>query len=305
MKVLWNTDPVEAHMLYFTKELEGQKLHKIVPGDEINIAFLDQKLCIGVEERTSEWISCITNNKKDNPNIKKENIVDQKFKQCFRCRQHSFFNCRMTCTGDICIPNPLGAKKYCEPPQTNVYLTSIADKLKIGVSLGPFRRFLEQGSDYAVIIAKTKGLEARRIESRVAKELGLVLQVRNSYKIKNIKAIDKEKAVEIINDMVEKISPIAKDVLSSVEGEHYEPVDILDLRKYYGNLNFNQSITEIVPKPGKEFGGRIIAIKGSILVIEQSNNYFALDLKKMISQTFKFLDRKAKMRITSAIDDWF
>lgn len=305
VKVLWNTEPVEANMLYFTKGEEGQKLHKIVPGDEINIAFLDQKLCIGVEERTSKWISCITNNKKDNPKFEKENLVDQKFKQCFRCRQHSFFNCRMTCTGDICLPNPLAAKKYCEPPLTKVYLTSIADKLKIGVSLGSFRRFLEQGSDFAAIIAKTKGLEARRIETRSAKELGLVLQVRNSYKIKNIKPLNKEKAVKNIKEMVGKISPIAKEVLSGVEGEHYELVEILDLREHYGDLNFNQSITEIVPKAGKEFGGRIIAIKGSILVIEQSNNYFALDMKKMVSQTFRFLDRQAKMRITSAIDDWF
>ena len=302
---MWNTEPIEANILYFTKGQEEQSLHKIVPGEEINIAFLDQKLCIGVEEKTSKWISCITNNKKDNPEFNRENRVDQKIKQCFRCRQHSFFNCRMTCTGDICMPNPLTAKAYCDPPQTKVYITSIADKLKIGVSLGSLRRFLEQGSDYAAIIAKTKGLEARRIETRGAKELELVLQVRNSYKIKNLKPLPKEEAIKRINEKVGNMSPITIEVLSSVEGEHYVPVEILDLGKYYGDLNFTQGITEIVPKAGKEFGGQIIAIKGSILVIEQSNNYFALDMKKMISQTFKFLDRKAKMRITSAIDDWF
>jgi hypothetical protein len=305
VKVLWNTQPVEANILYFTKGQEGQKLHKIVIGEEINISFLDQKLCIGVEERTSTWISCITNNKKDNTDVKKENKVDQKFKQCFRCRQHSFFNCRMTCMGDVCMPNPLSAKKYCEPPETNVYLTSIAEKMKIGVSLGSFRRFLEQGSDYAAIIAKTMGLEARRIETRSAKELGLVLQIRNSYKIKNLKPLTMDDAVSRINIKVDEISPIVKEVLSDIDGEHYYPVEILDLGTYYGDLNIKNTIEEIVPKAGKEFGGRIVAIKGSILVIEQSNNYFALDMKKMISQTFKFLNRQAKMRITSAIDDWF
>ena len=165
------------------------------------------------------------------------------------------------------------------------------------------RRFLEQGSDYAVMIVRAPGLEARKIEHLAGSNYDLTLQIRNSFKLKNLKPEPKEMASEKLMKKFKSMEVMIDSNLKNTDGERLKP-EILDLTKYYGRLKFG-NIEEFQAMNDKEFGGEIVSIKGSLVIVKHKDRYFALDSKTMISKTFTWLDRPAKMQLKPVLNNWF
>lgn len=235
--------------------------------------------------------------------ITSENKINPPHLQCYYCSQKDFFRCRIICMGNECNPSSPRAKKLCEPSNTGVYLTSIAGKLKVGVSLNTKRRWLEQGSDFATKIVELPGLEARRLEQEIGQNFDLKLQIRNTDKINEIKGNDD--GGKEIEELVHRTEKNVDYILNIVDGEKFENPLIEDLRKHYGQLEFDTPLQEIDPKINKEFGGKIVSIKGSLIVVKNGIYYYALDTKKIISLVFEFMEREAKIKSQTSLSEWF
>ena len=67
-----------------------------------------------------------------------------------------------------------------------MYLTFVGGFFKVGVSLNPIKRWIEQGSLYGMLLYKGYGLETRFYEQTIAKVLGLKLNTTNSDKVNTL-----------------------------------------------------------------------------------------------------------------------
>ncbi len=306
VKLHWETDPVVPVLLYFKRGSEQLLKKPLKIGDILNLRLTGNKYCIGSEVSRGNWKSCITVHRENGYDNDSEEKVINPYKQCILCMGRDFFNCRMTCIGDVCTPSTPSAQKYCIPPETYVYLTSIGNRFKVGVSLSLPRRWLEQGSDLAVAIAQLPGLEARRLEHLIAGELGITLQVRNSYKIKNLSIKSKNTRINQLNELIIKTKPIINRIIASMPQDMYSvlPGEIIDLTNYYGALNFVNPPEEIIPTEDAQFGSKIIGIKGSLIIASHENHIFILDTKKLSSHEFFFIDQ-IDIKSNSVIDEWF
>ena len=57
--------------------------------------------------------------------------------------------------------------------------------------------------------------------------------------------------------------------------------------------------------PTNSFGGKIIAIKGSILVTQLGKYYYSINLRSMINREFEFLQNPPQIETQSFLDQWF
>jgi hypothetical protein len=312
-KFIWNIDPIypSIGLIPIGKERYSELPIKI--GEDFNIKLGERKLCIGTEVNAGKWITCIENQRNISIKMGKSVIANtytekevDSDKQCTNCRTTNYFTCRMTCIGDVCIPKSDIAKTKCDPPVTSVYLTHVGGELKVGVSLGIKRRWLEQGSDYAIEIAKAPGLIARRLEQAIAKQTALKLQVRNTRKIRHLLPVTEESAQQEISLKIQEIHPIMVRYLENEEGEILSNPSLYNFTTLYGQLSFERQIDIIDPEPGIEFGGELVTIKGSIIIVKQGLYYYAMDTKRLVSHTIEFLDRPAtNKREQAGLDEWF
>jgi hypothetical protein len=292
-------------------------------GQEINLKIQKERYCTGSESGTGKWITCLARQQQDGELdsshalrfVHPDDITEgddpslilldsRKFTQCYKCSTTDYFSCRMTCQGDFCNPSSPIAKQYCEKSETKLYLTYVGDQYKIGVSLNPKRRWLEQGSDLATVVAELPGLEARAVEQIGSQELGLKLQVRGTSKLQNLNKIHLEDARKQLLGYRSKIKPFVTKMLQKVDGSYISD-DIHELTPIYGWFDQKTPINIVDPIGDIEFGGKILAIKGSIIVVQQGDYQYALDCKAIISRSFSFLDRKAIMPTQSFLDQWF
>lgn len=310
VNLAWKTDPITSWLRFLHQGSSNYTDVQISMGDKFNIAFLSRRFCIGTDLAGPGWVSCIERQKIFHQlNLvagKYQEIeVENKYNQCYLCRQQNYFSCRIICTGVKCEPSSERAFEICQPPDTVVYLTHIGGQIKVGVTLDITRRWLEQGSDQVTVIARTPGLEARRIEHQISEELSVKTQIRNTTKIRNLLNTKTEEVKQDLQNKVRDSKRIVDKVLSTSPGVAFSDPKIVSLSKYYGDLEFDKRVTEIEPIPGTEFGGDVMAVKGSIIIVKNSMYYYALDTKKFTSTEFQLLDRTAVIEGQASLDEWF
>ena len=308
----WHRNPI--YPVLRVVPLRGLK-HSEYPltlGEQFNIRIAPVRYCIGTSHFEKGWITCIENqNEYNRPNlvdgVQEAKRVSLNLTQCLLCQDDDFYKCRKICTGESCNPSSQAAYNKCQPPDTAVYLTHIAGELKVGVSLRKESRWLDQGSDYSTVISYAPGLEARRIEQRLGQKLDLKLHIKNSTKFRNFGPMSIEYVTEEIEDTVTKAQTIIDDVLESCDGKRIKSPQIYDYTSYYGKIDFERPIQviEIKDDTDIEFGGYIVAFKGSLLVVQQGIYYYGIDTKDLVSREFEFLNRDAKMEGQASLDEWF
>ncbi|MBN1923651.1 MAG: DUF2797 domain-containing protein [Nanoarchaeota archaeon] len=180
-------------------------------------------------------------------------------KQCNKCRKMDDFNTCAKCTGQQCNASA-EIMKNCLNKTHFMYLTIIGEKIKVGVTKAGryLKRWVEQGSDYSCIISSGNGLDIRRKEHLLAKEI--------SDRISN----------------KEKVQNFMKDDLSYFEEflkEKKLDVPIINVRRYYEGLDSIPS----EPTISTNLNGRIVCVKGKIIVYENNEKYYYYDLNNLIS----------------------
>ena len=263
------------------------------PGDDFNIRIGEVRRCIGHRTDLGEWSLCSTGLP----------LLDDDV-QCYRCGRDEFYQCRALCQGDECNPSSPKAEKLCSPPNTTVYLTIVAGQLKVGVSLNFFRRWLQQGSEIGVVIAKGPGLEARRYEKAIGRLEGIVMSVRTNRKINHLKPTSS--FTELKKQLLEALEIIKEvEVPEEVTRLEVNPDEIVNLAPYYGELEKLESVPIILTKKDKLFGGTIIGQKGSFLVLQDGKTPIAINLNFLMGFDIEFLDEKPERSGQKSLLDFF
>ena len=310
VKLIWKRDPVYPTIRIVSTRNQKFSELPLVIGDPFNIRIRQRKLCIGTEIAGLGWVTCLANQQRLNKpyvraGVQQERPVPDEFLQCPDCRNSSYFSCRQICIGKECTPSSQEAFDLCQGPKTSVYLTHLGGQMKVGVSLDLQRRWLEQGSDYGVEVIKLPGLEARRLEQQISKELDLKLQVRNTAKVRDFKPINFEFAAEEFESSLIAIDEMIINDYEGVQTERSNTREVQDLTASYGNLDPDRPIQLVEPKSMLEFGGVLEAIKGSLIVVRNGLYLFAMDTKSMIGRTFDILDDTVEMSGQKSLEEWF
>jgi hypothetical protein len=256
----------EAEKFYL---FEKQELKYFVSSDQY---------CVGHESLNGIWIPC--------PN--RRYVGTENYFQCYTCMQDDFFSCRKICHGLECLPKSPRAKELCDPENTYLYLTFVAGVIKIGVSLNPVRRWLEQGSLYGIILYKGTGLKTRYFEKTLAKDLDLHLVVKNSDKIKNLgRKIPTENEIRMIfSKYIKKI--IERDYFS-IKNDFY----------LYNLISQYNSIPNLKYEPIEDnfiIKGSVVGIQGKLLVVKDKSTNYVCRLGKLSGK--KLSTKKPENKIT-------
>jgi hypothetical protein len=242
------------------------------PSERISWTILGPKRCIGSRTNTGVLKKC--------PDM---TVVGKDKHRCGPCSAIDAYDPCIRCTGQSCNANKERAEK-CEQTDYAVYLALFSDKsLKVGVSVEHrlLTRWVEQGADYGLILAKVKGgMKARNIEHHLFKKTILRKSVHPSSKSRTISNILTEEE--------------AHDCL--IEFKRSIDISLSDFDFNYGkftNLNNYYNLNEVKAKPirwlqsnsrvnGKQLFGTVVGMKGSFLITKIKNAYTIANIRRLI-----------------------
>jgi len=193
---------------------------------------------------------------------------------CNSCKaKDDFFLC-IKCDGSECI-NPK-QRDCCKANNYYVYLAAFDSILKVGISYEHrlLERLVEQGADFGAKIAFVKdGKKVRNIEQNIKTTLGAVDRMGGDEKHATLFA-NPNNSAKIIYRAILKLRNNGLDCLINPE--------IYDMRKYYKLNNVPVKPDKFEITNGMDIKGRIIAAKGNMLVLKNSDNFFLLNAHRMI-----------------------
>ncbi len=243
----------------------GLILRNLKVNDVISGMISDEMGCIGHEKDKGQYVPCPT-----------QSLPQKGHVRCQSCFREDFFSCRAYCTGRQCLPSSLRARQLCIPSETFVYLTAVGDVVKVGVSLNPLKRWLDQGSLFATVVYRAPGLEARRIENEVASFLNVSKTVTFSSKLRSLPSLDLENARDRLVSIVKQLERFNK-----YEEYRLPDSEIHDLTPNYGEFVSIRHLPQEIML-NQEFSGIIKGFLGKMVLLENNKTYFVLNLKKFV-----------------------
>jgi len=180
--------------------------------------------------------------------------------QCELCKR---LDENLPCVQCVGFCRNLKKRMQCMKQKYYIYLATFGDILKVGISneVRVKQRLVEQGADFGACLFKVvDGAVARREEQKIKRLLGIVDRVRGSEKHKRIFSNE--------DIGIQKIENALK-VLKKYYKLDYE---IYDLRKYYNIKPIETKFIEI--KEGTRIRGKVISVKGNLVVLEKENISF-------------------------------
>jgi len=283
------------YILYITTESKQEQILELTPGNNLNIKIdaKEPKFCVGFSN--SEWVRLPC------PTVE---IIPQNKVQCQSCSLKEFFICRAYCQGDYCHPSSEEAREHCWNTTTSVYLTFVGGKVKVGSSTNPFRRWIGQGSDAGISIAKGVGLDPRALEHQIGVKLSLPMAMRLTQKIKQLgKPIDRDLIIATINSAVDEVySSIKSKIL--LPRKKLENITFLD--NYYGELSTlkMRPLLKQRNSDGLEISGSIAGVKGSLLVLKNLETYYATNLNALVGSHVSITDEPIEMKGQKSLFDF-
>lgn len=228
-----------------------------------------EKYCIGYPDTEDNLISCETASRTLRGN------------QCDECIKKDVLSRCTYCKGE-CVNT--GALTYCETTPHFVYLAAFTgDFIKVGTtSVKRIKtRLLEQGANYARVIAKTpsQGL-AKRIEEHVKTTFSI--PDKRNKKIK-LESIDPNFRTSDFIAILDRKSAEINDKQGKFSEFFLRTPQDFDFYSGYATLLRGSGITKIgieEPRRGEKFGveGRIVSPKGEFMILDNNNAVFAVNL---------------------------
>lgn len=235
---------------------------------------------------THKYVACPNFNSDESNNIK----------QCEKCANITGFKNCLGCDGTYCRATNSIAKHFCNQKHV-VYIAMFGNnKFKVGTAAKyrKYSRILEQGAIASMFIAETEnGRQARLIE-HIISNLGYVLQVNSSFKLKNL-IIDKERN-EIENIFNKNYSSIIKYIPDALkkffitpEFNYYEKVNKINKNVFLNNKMQLSLFEEITANTYDikyllhydSMYGKIVNIIGTFLVLKFNNSFMIYDTKEL------------------------
>lgn len=258
------------------KDNDSPEFIPIIPEDDLSWVFRGPRRCIGSIDSTLKSIRC-----------PEDSIILQRgTTRCGPCSAMDFVDPCIRCDGRACLAT-IDRRVQCDTTKYVVYLVVFNDEtLKIGVSSEKRARtrWVEQGADFGGILHLVQGgINARRIEDRLGKNSKVTKQVRGERKIRGLLSkLDLDAAQSIVEDFI-------LEVKSDEIGNH---VELEDLSSCYSLADVDtqpypwKSKTE--PIDDKPLVGKVVGMKGSLLVTSLSSTYTVIDLKRVIGYSLDY-----------------
>jgi len=205
------------------------------------------------------------------------------------------------CTGRICNASE-ERRTRCEETDYVVYLAVFNDQtLKVGVSTARRvkTRWVEQGADFATVLAEIQGGKAaRKLEDMIGRRRGATKQVRSKRKIASLmEQLDFDRAEELAKGF----SSSLLEMLPETE------VQLEDLSMHYNLNSLNarplQWRKRSDPMDGMQLLGDVVGMKGSLLVTRIGSAFTVADLKQLVGYTVH-PDSPVKMVTQSGLLDY-
>ncbi|MBD3407890.1 MAG: DUF2797 domain-containing protein [Candidatus Lokiarchaeota archaeon] len=283
LNVIWNETPTgefEHGLQVWKCGSRSPITFPIILGEKVSWTIQGPKTCIGYLDSKMQTNQC-----PDTMQLPKTSI------KCGPCSAMDFVQACVRCDGRNCLAQPERWEK-CKNTEYAIYVALFkSGAVKVGVStLGRVRtRCIEQGADYAAIVQKvTGGKLARSIESRLGHLIGVTKSVRASTKAKHLlTSLTASDAMSKIETFLTQ-SGLAPD----------EDVNLHDLSKHY-NLESLDSLPRPILKrgesiPGTTILGKVVGLKGPLLVVTLDGLYKFVNLKRFIGY---FLDLDSDVSI--------
>ncbi len=276
-------DAFEQGVLSWTGAEEPPKFTLLSPGDKLSWTIVGPGMCIGSRNRAGRLVLC------------PEHIVSSPGRvRCVSCAAVDSMDPCIRCTGRICNASE-ERRTRCEETDYVVYLAVFNDQtLKIGVSTTKRvrTRWVEQGADFAAVLAEIRGgRAARRLEDLIGRRRGATKQVRSQRKISGLMTqLDLTGAEGLAKRFISSLQEILP----------VHEVQLEDLSMYY-NLD---SLTarplpwrkRSEPMDGMLLLGDVVGMKGSLLVTRIGSAFTVADLKQLVGYT---VDSEAPVKMVT------
>ncbi|MFW9994314.1 MAG: DUF2797 domain-containing protein [Candidatus Odinarchaeota archaeon] len=200
---------------------------------------------------------------------------------CSSCFSRDPWRYRAISRGYPVKTGSMNGRTVMDDENTSVYLTLIGNNLKVGVSTEPVRRWLDQGSDYAILLWHGDGLAARKIENRVEAYFSIITKtITFNQKFQALREIHSEQEAQ------KKLLSFKKEVYDQLELPPSEDFDssFFNLLQYQGPLV--RSLTSFSPflqdiKEQTVIRGDLAVIKGPLLVLKENQTFYAYNLHQL------------------------
>jgi len=203
----------------------------------------------------------------------------------------------LVCDGQECYAKP-AIRHFCEDSVAYVYLASFgAGRIKAGVSQKGriLKRWIEQGADAAKRVLVGNGKEVRKFERQIQDELGVLRQVKAKDKIDVVRSKQElEESLRLLNIFEEELHKLFP------EDQHFheEPQIVYNC---YRLEKIDSRPLELEIRGGREVSGRVLGVKGPILLLETMGLPRAIRLNRLVGKRID-TDGLSKVKAQSGLD---
>jgi hypothetical protein len=254
---------------------EDYRRISLEPGSEFAFRVLDGRFCIGYTGLSSKGGGHLDAWREQRPCPNGAEV--ERRVRCRDCSSMDVMRACLRCNGTLCSAPP-DVRRACEASTAHVYLASFGDgRVKAGVSRGRrvLKRWVEQGADVALRVLVGDGMEVRRFESKIQRDLGALNHVSSSLKIDPVRRkADVDAAVALLEEFKERVHD------HFPEENHYneEPQVILPL---YGLPDIDKRPLQLRVREGLEASGAVLGAKGPVLFMEMNGLPYSLRLNRL------------------------
>lgn len=217
-------------------------------------------------------------------------LRDDGFEQCLACRRATGFNPAFYFAPEV---SPQQQARNLEPHV--VYLAHFgADTFKVGMTHARrgIQRLLEQGARIGLLLARFPDAhQARALEERLARELGVSETVRSARKRHLLGAPFVPAAVR------RELLAVAEQARRLEPGVALQP-ELVELDRYYGgSALFASAMTDLSETAPLSISGRCVGMIGDVLVTVQGGQHYMLSIGDMVCRRVRLTGREQPNRM--------
>lgn len=210
---------------------------------------------------------------------------------CSSCYRADLLKPCLLCDGTECSADS-SLRWFCQDKVVYVYLASFgSNRVKVGVAHNKRipQRWIEQGANFAKRIIVGNGMEVRRIEKILHRELNVLSGLKTSQKVdtlwgnQNIQA--ETQVLTKVEDEIKKRFPEFTFFQESLQ----------NLSQIYNLPSIDRRPLQLKVKKNQQISGKILGAKGSLLLLNVGKLPHYLNLKQLVG-------RKIELNETNAIN---
>lgn len=217
-------------------------------------------------------------------------LRDDAFEQCLACRRATGFNPAFYFAPEV---SPQQQARNLEPHM--VYLAHFgAGTFKVGMTHARrgIHRLLEQGARMGLLLAQFPDAhQARALEERMARELGVPETVRSARKRHLLGAPFAPAAVR------SELLAIAAQARNADPCVAMQP-ELVELDRYYGgSALFTHTMTDLSETTPLSISGRCVGMIGDVLITAQSGQHYMLAIGELVCRRIRVTGREQPNRL--------